>query len=242
MFHMLFFCFTIKDRMPLIDAFNQYISNFGLDTWYDRRNIFLGDNRIQENIEKGVKNLNLKYAIIFYSNNFEKGNICLQEYEILLNRYKAKEITIFPVFMGDVPDKLYGKFSLLKNLVYKRIDTFQDFFPLALHIISKIIYDELKIQCCKSIKDYLSTGKNNLATKLFTEYENIDKKNYMRCGYLFCMFKVFNETLKTSYLHFKTMHFLFYKNCITPIAEEKRELQIMENIVLLNSIRLFPCS
>lgn len=238
---MLFFCFSIKDRMPLINDFNQYLSNFGIETWYDRRDIFLGDNRIIQNIENGAKHPAIKYAIIFYSNNFKNGNTCLEEYDILIKRYQKKEIQLFPVFLGDAPDTLEEKFLILKQLVYKEIKSVADFFGLALHIIAKIKNDSLNKRH-KSIAYYLrKLNRTTLLFQLLREYENIDKKNYaMRVSFLFSIFKVITFDSASKYINYKTMNFLFYKSCYNKIIEEKRELQVMEMILLDELLRLSP--
>lgn len=239
---MLFFCFSVKDRLPLINSFNQYIGNFGIDTWYDRRNIFIGDKRYEENIKNGAKNPNVKYAVVFYSSNFVNGNICLDEYDILVDRYKNQEISIFPVFLGKAPEQIDKRFGLCKELVFKEIFSCNDFFALSLHIVAKIVNDMLKSRNCQNIKDYLNKcTEKNIALDLLKEYENISKNNLaMRVSFLFCIFKSITYGKTIQYFFYKTMNFLYYKNCINPIIDEKRELQIMESIVLIESLRLFP--
>ena len=91
-------------------------SNFGLDVWYDRRNIYLGDNRREKNITYGAENPNVNYAVVFYSENFKNGNICLEEYKILLERYYKNEIFLFPVFISEVPPKLDKNFKFARHL------------------------------------------------------------------------------------------------------------------------------
>ena len=61
---MIFFCFAVRDRLPLVNDFFQYLGNFGLNIWYDRRNIYLGDHRYKTNIEMGAANKSIKYAIV----------------------------------------------------------------------------------------------------------------------------------------------------------------------------------
>lgn len=60
---MIFLCFSVKDRIPLINDFFHFLSNFGLDVWYDRRNIYLGDNRREKNITYGAENPNVNYMV-----------------------------------------------------------------------------------------------------------------------------------------------------------------------------------
>ena len=141
---MIFFCFAVQDRLPIINDFYHFLQNFGLNIWYDRRNIFFGDHRYQTNMQQGAANPQIRYAVVFYSQRFPKGNICLEEFRILEERYSKKELHIFPVFLGDVPDTIPDAFNLCKKLVYKILSGPKDFYRVALHILAKITSDQLE--------------------------------------------------------------------------------------------------
>lgn len=232
---MIFLCFSVKDRLPLINDFYHYLSNFGLDVWYDRRNIFLGDNRIDTNIKNGAERKEINYAIIFYSDNFIKGNICLDEYEILVRRYKNNEVFLFPVFISDVPVTISERFKICKSLVFKRIEDQNDFLALSLHVIAKITTDELSNTKYKTISDIdlYFEYKESIYYKLIIEYQNIKQTNYnMRIAFLFSIYEILSMKNTTNYFHRKTMSFIFHLNCLERLVDEKRELQIMENIII----------
>lgn len=232
---MIFFCFAVKDRIPLINDFYHFLSNFGLDIWYDRRNIYLGDNRINTNIKDGAENRKVSYAIIFYSDNFKNGNICLEEFDILVKRYKQNEIFLFPVFLSSVPKQMEEKFKICKMLVYKEIHNQNDFLALSLHIIAKITSDEvsdLEYHFIKDIELYF-LDKKSLYYSLIIEYQNIKSTNFnMRIAFLFSLYIVISHNKKTNYFHKKTMNFIYHQNCLDTLIDEKRELQIMENIIV----------
>lgn len=229
---MIFLCFSVKDRFPLVNDFYHFLSNFGIDIWYDRKNIYLGDNRENINIKNGAKNKAVNYAVIFYSNHFKDGNICLNEYEILVNRYKKNEIFLFPVFINHIPNKIDEPFNILKKLVYKEIQSQNDFLSLSLHIIGKITSDELCNTKYHTIKE-IDIYKNDLYTKLLVEYQNIDGTNYnMRIAFLYSLYVVLSYKNNVSYFHYKTMNFIYHQNCLSMLIDEKRELQIMENIII----------
>lgn len=231
---MIFLCFSVKDRIPLINDFYNFLSGFGLEIWYDRRNIFLGDNRRWENIENGANNPNVNYAIVFYSENLRKGNICIEEFEILLERYNKREITIFPVFISTVPEKLEDKFKICKELVYKQIED-QSYFPaLSLHIIAKITYDEVAKMKYSSIKDIeiLYDNQSDVFYQLIVEYQNIIKTNYnMRIAFLYATHLILSHDKQENCFHHRTMSYIYHQHCMNVLIDEKRELQIMENII-----------
>ena len=231
---MVFLCFSVNDRIPLVNDFYHFLTNFGIDVWYDRRNTFLGDNRREKNICCGVENPNIKYAVIFYSENFKKGNICLEEFEILVTRYYKDEVFLFPVFISNVPDTIDQKFQLCKSLVYKLIHDQTDFHALALHIIAKITDDEIINAKFKSIRD-IERDYNDKASvyyKLVIEYQNIKKTNFnMRIALLFSIYLIISNEHNINFFHNKTMNFIYHQNCLDLLIDEKRELQIMENII-----------
>lgn len=231
---MIFFCFAVQDRLPIVNDFYQFLQNFGLDIWYDRRNIFFGDHRYQTNIQKGAANPQVRYAIVFYSQRFPQGNICLEEYRILEERYSAGELHIFPVFLRDIPNTVPEAFALCKQLVYKKLVSPEDFYRVALHILAKITSDRIQNMPIRGIQDALLCfrDKQPLLYLLLREYDNIEKDRYaMRVTGLFNIFSVATFNRRTDYMSFKTMNYIYHQVCVIGLQEEKRELQIMENIV-----------
>lgn len=220
---MIFLCFSVKDRLPLINNFYHFLTNFGLDIWYDRRNIYLGDNRKIANINNGAENPTVKYAIIFYSENFRKGNICIEEFDILVNRYKRSEVFLFPVFIGEVPNSLDARFGICKRLFFKQISDESNFNALALHIIAKITSDELICKKYKTIEDIeINFDKENLLYKLIIEYQNIQKSNFnMRITLLFSIYITISYGRNTNYFHHKTMDYIYHQNCLDILINEK---------------------
>lgn len=232
--NLVFLCFSVKDRLPLVNDFYHFLSNFGLEVWYDRKNIYLGDNRREKNIELGAENQNVNYAVIFYSDNFKNGNICLEEFEILVNRYNKDEVFLFPVFISKVPQNIDEKFQLCKTLVFKQIQDQSDFSALALHIIAKITSDEINNAKYKSIHEIELNydDKTSIYYKLIVEYQNIKKTNYnMRIASFFSLYLIISQSHNRNIFHNKTMNFLYHQNCLDVLIDEKRELQIMENII-----------
>lgn len=232
---LIFLCFAVADRIPLINNFYQFLQNFGLDIWYDRRNIFFGDDRYKINIHEGAANEQVKYAIVLYSENFAEGNICLEEYKILTERYYAGKLHIFPVFLHNAPETIPEKFSLCKQLVYKVLSCPENSYRIALHVLAKITHDQVKRGTIHTLQDALLNfkNKNSLLYVLLREYDNIEKENYaMRIAGLFNIYTVATYNQKKEYMHFKTINYIYHQACIYGLQEEKRELQIMENIVI----------
>lgn len=232
---MIFFCFALQDRLPIVNDFYHFLQNFGLNIWYDRRNIFFGDHRYQTNIQRGAADPQIQYAVVFYSQQFPKGNICLEEFRILEERYSKDELHIFPIFLCGVPDTIPEAFALCKQLVYKILTGPEDFYRVALHILAKITSDKLQSTSVQKIQDALLhfEDKQSLLYQLLREYDNIGKDNYaMQVVSLFNIFSVATFNRQTDYMSFKTINYIYHQVCAIGLREEKRELQIMENIVL----------
>ena len=141
---------------------------------------------------------------------------------------------LFPVFISNVPDTIDQKFQLCKSLVYKLIHDQTDFHALALHIIAKITDDEIINAKFKSIRD-IERDYNDKASvyyKLVIEYQNIKKTNFnMRIALLFSIYLIISNEHNINFFHNKTMNFIYHQNCLDLLIDEKRELQIMENII-----------
>ena len=58
---MIFFCFSSKDRITIVEAILFHITNYELPVWYDRYKMLMGDERDYKNFEEGVGGC--KYAI-----------------------------------------------------------------------------------------------------------------------------------------------------------------------------------
>ena len=233
MSNMIFLCFSIKDRNPLIN--DLFLSNFGVDLWYDRRNLFLGDNRDDANLEQGASSPRINYAIVLYSDNFEKGSMCQKEYKIIEKRYQNGELHIFPIFIGEVPKTIPSDYYLLKELVYNNISCYEDYNKIALHIFSKITYDEIADMQFPSLEKILVEHPHNtsLEHQLLQEYDLISKESInMRISALYYIFLCLSSRQSVCYHHKKMMRYVYYRACSRKIDDERRELQLLENIIV----------
>ena len=51
-----FICFSAKDRYTIAEPIVHHLKNYGIDIWYDRYAMVLGDNRIEKNLKEVKKN------------------------------------------------------------------------------------------------------------------------------------------------------------------------------------------
>ena len=63
----LFICFSAKDRYVIAQPIVYHLKNYGINVWYDRYEMIMGDDRFKKNIEEGAGKS--KYAIIILSHS-----------------------------------------------------------------------------------------------------------------------------------------------------------------------------
>ena len=93
---MIFFCFSSKDRLQIVEAILFHITNYELPVWYDRHKMLMGDDRDYKNFEEGVEQS--KYAVIIVSPNALESACAQEEMELIYKRYSDGEMTVFPIF------------------------------------------------------------------------------------------------------------------------------------------------
>ena len=236
---MIFLCFNLKNRTTVAENLLNHIINFGFDVWYDRKDIFLGDNRYEMNLENGANNKSIKYAVVIISPEFSSGNYCNKELDILWNRAKNNEIHIFPIFYDITDETVPNRYMYLMTNVSKFITYKDEFIYTAYHVVSKILYDiviKLENNTLKKIKD--STDDKYIRECLAT-YNSIDRNNYnAKMTILYLLYKYLKNKLDFSnipnyyYFGFEKLYSFNKLN----ISTDLRELQILEfmTIILLN--------
>lgn len=176
---MIFFCFSSKDRLQIVEAMLFHITNYELPIWYDRHKMLMGDNRDFKNFDDGV--YQCKYAITIVSPN-AIASICAQEeMELIRKRYEADEMAVFPVFYNLKASELPVQLQWMTKLVYKELDASTDVHSACNHIICRVLLDELEKYRIKSINDFLAFCGNNSAlsypAKLLQAYCKVSDDN-----------------------------------------------------------------
>ena len=140
---MIFLCFNIKDREKIAEPILQHLRSFGFSVWYDRKDIFIGDNRYETNIVNGAGNAKIEYAVVILSNNFSSGHFCIEELNLLRKRFKNNDIKIFPIFYDMNIDNIDSDYQWLLELVCKFVKSKDESIFAAYHIVAKITNDLL---------------------------------------------------------------------------------------------------
>lgn len=234
--NVIFLCFSIKDRETIAEKILNHLLSFGFEVWYDRKDIFLGDNRFDANLKNGAGGSNIKYAVIIISENFQKGDYCNRELNILWQRKLKNEVSIFPIFYNMPINQIPKNFQFLLEFVCKFISNSDESIFTAYHIVSKITDDLLKKTYDKTFQYYANNCQDNYITEIIILYLSMDRSNYnskMTILYLLYTYikstKDFSQIPSYYYFGFEKLYSFTKLNINTDL----RELQILENLSLL---------
>ena len=158
---MIFFCFSSKDRLQIVEAMLFHITNYELPVWYDRHKMLMGDDRDYKNFDEGINQC--EYAIIIVSPNAIASTCAREEIELIRKRYEADEMTVFPVFYNLKASELPAQLQWMTKLVYKELGASTDSRSACNHIICRVLLDELEKYRIKSINDFLTFCGTNSA-------------------------------------------------------------------------------
>ncbi len=176
---MVFFCFSSKDRLQIVEAILFHITNYELPVWYDRHKMLMGDERDYKNFEEGVEQS--KYAVVIASPNAIKSVCAQEEMELIHKRYVKGEMTVFPIFYNIMASELPESLRWMTKLVYKELDASTDAHGACNHIICRVLLDELGKYKIQSINNYFDLYGQNPAlcyvTKLLKSYCRISDDN-----------------------------------------------------------------
>lgn len=176
---MVFFCFSSKDRIQIVEAILFHITNYELPVWYDRYKMLMGDDRDYKNFEEGIGQC--KYAIVIVSPNSVESVCAQEEMELIHKRHMTGEMTVFPIFYNIKAGELPENLRWMTKLVYKELDASIDAHGACTHIICRVLLDELEKYKIRSINGFLEFYEHNSAlcyiTKLLKAYCRINDDN-----------------------------------------------------------------
>lgn len=176
---MIFFCFSSKDRVEIVEAILFHIMNYELPVWYDRHRMLMGDERNYKNFDEGVGQC--EYAIIIVSPNAIQSTCAMEEIELIHKRNIEGKTTVFPIFYNMKVDELPANLQWISSLVYKELNIGSDAHSACNHIICRVLLDEISKYKIQSINDLTIYLKHSSAfsymNKLLKSYCRISDDN-----------------------------------------------------------------
>lgn len=231
----LFICFSAKDRFDIVQPIVYHLKNYGVDVWYDRYEMVMGDNRVKKNIEEGAGRCG--YALIILSQNTVDSLCATEEINILESRYQKKEVVIFPVLYELKPCDISPKFEWINNLIFKEVNRTTGTLEICNHIACKITHDILDNCKYKTIKEVVDDSICPLpssAYSLLEKYIKIDNANLnSRVALLYATYIIIVEPPKPTInplceVPIKVFERLFAETLLN-LTVDYRELWLLEN-------------
>jgi hypothetical protein len=240
---MIFFCFSSKDRLTIVEAVLFHITKYELPVWYDRQQMLLGDDRNYKNFKEGVDKAS--YFIIVLSPNSIASICANEEIDLIKNSYDKNHTVVFPLFYNIIADNIPKKYSWMKQLVYKEINNDVDVYSACNHIICKVLQDQLLKCKFQSFKQFCDEYKNipslQYVTEMLNNYAAIDDGNYnAKIAILYSLYIFIKNTYNITSIptHYYAGMDRLFDDVKLNLETDLREIIILERslLLLLNSV------
>lgn len=172
-----FICFAAEDRYKIAEPIAYHLTNYGIGTWYDRRTLLMGDDRIQKNLTEGVAKC--QYAIVILSKDTVQSVCAMEEISILEENYYKDNVTLFPVLYELSPKDIPNALQWIKRIIYKEVNIGSGTLEICNHVACKITLDILEKYQYKTISEFLYHNflPSPIISKLLKSYQAIDCEN-----------------------------------------------------------------
>ncbi len=228
-----FVCFAATDRYEIVQPIVYHLKNYGINVWYDRYEMVMGDDRYQRNIVEGAGMC--KYALIVLSSNTINSICATEEIKILESRYYRNEVVIFPVLFEIEPCDIPPAFCWIKELIFKEVTRGTGTLEICNHIACKITQDYLNGCKYKTITEIIN---NDLLLPrsvivLLHKYTQIDNANLnSKVGLLYAVYTIIqsdnNIVIALDELPTKVFERLFTETLLN-LTVDYREIWLLEN-------------
>lgn len=234
----LFICFSAKDRYDIVQPIVYHLKNYGVNIWYDRYEMVMGDNRLKKNIEEGAGKCG--YALIILSSNTIDSLCATEEIRILESRYYKNEVVIFPVLYELKPCDIPPVFGWISNLIFKEVNRTTGTVEICNHIACRITQDILNNCKYRTINEIIN-GNFHLpraVKSLLYKYTKIDNANLnSRIALLYSTYIVISESNSIavdSLCEVPTKAFeRLFTETILNLTVDYRELWLLENSICI---------
>lgn len=176
---MIFIGYSSEDRYTVVESLVFHLKNYGFDVWYDFYDMFLGDNRYEENFKKGINGS--QYVIFVISKNFFTSNCAKEELDYAQLLYEKGEIVLFPLLYHMSANELPKEYNWIKKIIYNEIEDHSGSLFVANQIIERMLHDEVVKSKYRSIPEcvnYLRDSDKVFMCSLLDAYLHIDIQNY----------------------------------------------------------------
>lgn len=172
----LFICFAAEDRYNIVEPVVYHLKNYGIEVWYDRHILVMGDNRIKKNLIEGASEC--RYAIAILSQHTASSKCAMEELSIIEKRHYQGKVTVFPILYELSPDNIPHDLHWVKDLIFKEVDRHSGTREICNHISCKITDDFLHKYHYKNVGDILSVSPEFLPPATYSILQSYRKIDY----------------------------------------------------------------
>lgn len=233
----LFISFSAKDRYDIVQPLVYHLKNYGINVWYDRYEMVMGDNRFNKNIVQGAGTCG--YAVIILSHNTINSLCATEEIKILESRYYKNDIVIFPVLYEIKPCDIPPQFAWVKEMIFKESNRTSGTLEICNHIACKITHDMLCDCKYKTIEEVINGGAQlpKSAKKLLHKYTKTDNANLnSKVSLLYAIYVILTESNyninKLNEVPTRVFERLFDETLLN-LSIDYREIWLLENSLCL---------
>jgi len=235
----IFICFAAEDRYRIVEPIVYHLNNYGINTWYDRFCLLLGDDRVNRNLIEGAQQS--KYVLAVISPETDKSPCAMEELSIIETRYRNNCVVVFPILYEMTPDTLPDKLLWVKSLIFKETDRKSGTREICNHIACKITED-LLLECkYKTIHDCLYSLSDDIPlviSEMLSCYLDISQENLnsrvtlLYSCYLVIKYSLTNNNAIVPQIINSIFSRLFAETKLC-LAIDYRELWLLENALCL---------
>ncbi len=172
----IFICFAAEDRYNIVEPILYHLKNYGLNVWYDRVFLLMGDNRIEKNLIEGA--YKSKCVVLVISKNTSASACAMEEISIVKSNYYNGKNVVFPILYEMSPNQLPQELNWIKELIFKEVLKNSGTREICNHIACKITNDYLSESRYRNIQDIINTSSiPPVLQQLLTDYLTIDNSN-----------------------------------------------------------------
>lgn len=235
----IFICFAAEDRYRIAEPIVFHLKNYGIDMWYDRYSLVMGDKRVEKNLIEGASVC--KYAVIIISEFTSQSYCAMEELSIIKERYSKDDITIFPIIYDLSPEKIPKTLIWTKEIIFKEANKQSGTYEICNHIACKITGDILQKYEYKTICSIITNLQNKLPSatyKILKNYYGIDSANLnSRVSMLYAAHITIRVLMTPSEESSSTMIFSIFERlfCETKLnlTIDYREIWLLENSICI---------
>lgn len=196
----IFISFSGTAREQYAVKFLNFFTQNGFEGWYDRHELFLGDDLKKAIIEKGIYNAN--YSILIINKTFLSRDWPCEEARLLYERFKKEnDLILFPILLDIEKDDLkHSKISFILEIKYQFLKTGESIDKIGYQILNRIFIDKLKSKKINSFAIALAQFKRlsmSESTNLYNALcliENFNSTNYRdKTIFFICLIKIIDN-------------------------------------------------